>query len=104
MSLALAPLTPEYWTRAKRILARRDPVLHCVIQAHPEVMLSSRGDAFKTLARSIVGQQISLKAADSVWARVCALTAIEPEALLKHELAALAACGLSQRKAEYIRD
>ncbi|HKY01791.1 MAG TPA: DNA-3-methyladenine glycosylase 2 family protein [Burkholderiales bacterium] len=95
---------PDYWMRAARDLAERDPILDCVIHAHPDVMLRSRGDPFQTLARSIVGQQISLKAADSVWARVCALSAIEPRALLKQGVVALAGCGLSQRKAEYIHD
>lgn len=95
---------PEYWVRAKRTLARRDPVLDLIMRAHPGAPMSTRGDSFRTLARSIAGQQISVKAADSVWARVCALSAIEPAALLKHDLKSLAACGLSQRKAEYIRD
>jgi DNA-3-methyladenine glycosylase II len=95
---------PDYWMRAARDLAERDPVLDCLIHAHPDVMLSSRGDAFQTLARSIVGQQISVKAADSVWSRLCTLSAIEPRALLKQGTQALASCGLSQRKAEYIHD
>ena len=98
------PELPAYWQRAKRALALRDPLLDAVMRAHPRISLRSRGDAFQTLARAIVGQQISLKAADSVWARVCALSAIEPRAILSCELNALAGCGLSQRKAEYIRD
>jgi DNA-3-methyladenine glycosylase II len=95
---------PEYWVRAKRSLARRDPLLGCLMHMHPGVSMSSRGDPFQTLTRAIVGQQISVKAADSVWAKLCALCAIEPAVLLRHELATLAGCGLSQRKAEYIRD
>jgi DNA-3-methyladenine glycosylase II len=95
---------PPYWPRAKRALARRDPLLDAVIRAHPRVSLRSRGDSFQTLARAIVGQQISLKAADTVWARVCGLAAIEPRAILSCDFNALAGCGLSQRKAEYIRD
>lgn len=85
-------------------MSRHDPLLDALIRAHPEVSLRSRGDAFKTLARSICGQQISLKAADSVWARVCALSDIDPHSLLKQNVPALAACGLSVRKAEYIYD
>src|SRR5262245_43990176 len=91
---------PEYWARAKRALARRDPVLAFIMHAHPGVSMNGRGDPFHTLARSITGQQISVKAADSVWSRICALSTIEPTAVLKHDLKALAACGLSQRKAE----
>lgn len=99
-----AALTPAYWTRAKRALARQDPVLDAVIRAHPVAIMRSRGDAFQTLMRSIVGQQISLKAADSVWARLCLAAAPRPEDILALGHARLAACGLSQRKAEYILD
>jgi len=54
---------PSYWPRAKRALGRADAVMKDLIAAHPRVRLRSRGDAFQTLARSIVGQQISVKAA-----------------------------------------
>ena len=97
-------MKPEYWTRAKRTLARRDAVLADIMRAHPRIALERRGEAFKTLARSIVGQQISVKAAESVWQRVLALApAATPEQMLKARRR-LAACGLSQRKAEYIAD
>jgi len=52
-----------YWIRAKRALARADPVLARIIRAHPRIALEPRGEPFHTLARSIVGQQISVKAA-----------------------------------------
>ena len=97
-------MSPEYWSRAKRALARRDAVLARIIRAHPRISLVRRGEPFKTLARSIVGQQISVKAAESVWNRVLALA---PEATPQQILKArrrLAGCGLSQRKAEYIAD
>jgi DNA-3-methyladenine glycosylase II len=96
---------PEYWTRAKRALARQDPVMGAIMRRHPRVHLVSRGDPFQTLARSIVGQQISVKAAQSVWNRVLlAAPAMRAQAILGLELAALRACGLSERKASYIRD
>ena len=60
---------PEYWLRAKRTLARRDPVLAGIMRARPRIALQSRGDPFQTLARSIVGQQISVKAAQTIWDR-----------------------------------
>ncbi|MEI7432467.1 MAG: DNA-3-methyladenine glycosylase, partial [Betaproteobacteria bacterium] len=67
--------------------------------------LVSRGDPFSTLARSIVGQQISVKAADSVWARfVAALPALTPAGVLAVSTEALRACGLSARKVEYVGD
>ena len=60
-------MKPEYWDKAKRSLARRDPVLANIIRAHPRVHLVPRGAPFHTLARAIVGQQISVAAAQSVW-------------------------------------
>jgi len=97
-------MRPEYWLRAKRALARRDAVLARIIRAHPRIALERRGEPFKTLARSIVGQQISVKAAESVWNRVLvAAPDATPEQVLKVRRR-LSGCGLSQRKAEYIAD
>lgn len=76
-----------------------------LIRTYPEATLFSRDDPFQTLFRAIVGQQISVKAADSVWARVCAgVDAITPQAIDALKIDTLRACGLSQRKAEYSRD
>jgi DNA-3-methyladenine glycosylase II len=60
---------PRYWDEAKGHLAKKDRVLRRIIRAHPDANLRTRGDAFQTLARSIVGQQISVKAALAVWNR-----------------------------------
>jgi DNA-3-methyladenine glycosylase II len=96
---------PEYWLRAKRVLARRDPVLAQIMRERPRIALQSRGDPFQTLARSIVGQQISVKAAQSVWDRLAdAVPAVVPEAVAGLRLRRLRACGLSARKSEYLRD
>lgn len=96
---------PDYWQRATRALSKADPVMAGLIRAYPGVTLYSRGDPFQTLFRSIVGQQISVKAADSVWTRVCAaVTETTPEAVLSVSVEGLRDCGLSQRKAEYARD
>lgn len=96
---------PAYWLRAKRALAQADPTLARIIRNHPGVALVSRGDAFATLARSIVGQQISVKAADAVWGRLTkACPELAPRALLRKRAATLRACGLSERKVEYLRD
>jgi len=98
-------LIPHYWSKAKRSLARRDPVLASVIRAHPSVALRSRGDAFQTLARSIVGQQISVKAADSVWRRFSeSVVVVQPAMVLEIGALRLRECGLSQRKVEYLID
>ena len=98
-------MKPEYWDRAKRSLASRDPVMAAIIRSYPRIHLVSRGDPFLTLARSIVGQQISVKAAQSVWNRFSALVpAVSPELVLQIKRKELRTCGLSERKCEYISD
>lgn len=98
-------MKPAYWDRAKRALARSDPVMGAIIRRYPRMHLISRGDAFQTLARSIVGQQISVKAAQSVWGRLAAAAApVTPQAMGALDSVALRACGLSARKAEYLGD
>jgi DNA-3-methyladenine glycosylase II len=98
-------MKPEYWDRAKRTLARRDPVMAGIMRKHPKIFLARRGEPFLTLARAIVGQQISVKAAQSVWDRLVACVGeVTPEKILFQERKALRACGLSDRKTEYIAD
>lgn len=98
-------MPPDYWNKAKRSLARRDAVLAGIMRSHPGIALSTRGDAFQTLARSIVGQQISVKAADSVWRSFsAAIAAVEPGAVLSAGTRGLARSGLSRRKIEYLMD
>ena len=98
-------MKPEYWDRAKRALARRDPVLAGIMRRHPRVHLVARGEPFQTLARAIVGQQISVKAAQSVWNRVLAVApGMTPGEVLAVRRPRLRACGLSDRKTEYIAD
>ena len=97
--------TPEYWEHACAELATDDPVMAALIERYPGVALTTRGDPFQTLARAIVGQQISVKAADSVWARFAGLVqTVHPERVAGLGIDELAACGLSRRKAEYLRD
>ena len=96
---------PHYWPRARRALMAADPVLARIIRRHPRVALASRGDPFSTLARSIVGQQISVKAADAVWTRLsAACPQMTPVAVLRRRASTLRGCGLSERKVEYVRD
>ncbi len=98
-------MKPEYWDKAKRSLARRDPVLAAIIHRHPRVHLEPRGEPFHTLARAIVGQQISVKAAQSVWNRFADLVSVvSPDSVLSVKRKELRACGLSDRKVEYIAD
>jgi DNA-3-methyladenine glycosylase II len=98
-------MKPEYWDRAKRSLARRDPVLGAIMRSRPRVFLMRRGEPFLTLARAIVGQQISVKAAQSVWDRVVLCVGdVTPAGVLSKPRTQLRACGLSDRKTEYIAD
>jgi len=98
-------MKPDYWDRAKRALARSDPVMAAIMRRHPRVHLVPRGDPFHTLARAIVGQQISVAAAQSVWNRFSVLVSVvSPEGVLKAKARELRACGLSERKVEYISD
>lgn len=98
-------MTPDYWKQATREIAARDAVLKKLITKFKGLALGSRGDAFATLARAIVGQQISVKAAQSVWDRLTAdLSAMAPVAILRADAARLRGCGLSGRKVIYLQD
>ena len=98
-------MTPDYWQQAVRELAAADERMAELVERYAGLGLVSRGDPFGTLARSIVGQQISVKAADAVWGRfVAAVGEVSPAAVLAAGEIGLAGCGLSRRKGEYVRD
>jgi DNA-3-methyladenine glycosylase II len=101
-------VTPDYWDDACKHLAKRDRVMRKLIPQLGEGRLESRGDAFTTLARSIVGQQISVAAAQTVWDRFAALLdgsgRVKPVEVLALDIAAMRGAGLSARKVEYLRD
>ena len=104
-----ASFVPDYWDDACRHLVKRDRVMRKLIPQFGEARLECRGDAFTTLARSIVGHQISVKAAQAVWGRFTALLdgtgeRLEPVALLAFDSQALRHAGLSARKVEYLKD
>jgi DNA-3-methyladenine glycosylase II len=97
--------TPEYWADACKHLVKKDRVMKRLIPQFGEASLQSRGDAFVTLARSIVGQQVSVKAAQTVWDRFALLSRkITPANVLKLKVDDMRAAGLSARKVEYIVD
>ena len=100
---------PQYWDEACKHLAKRDRVMRKLIPQFGDGRLQSRGDAFTTLARSIVGQQISVKAAQTVWDRFTALlqdnsTHLVPANVLALAPQAMRGVGLSARKVEYVCD
>jgi len=105
VSDAVEMVTPAYWDEARKYLTRRDRVMKRLIPQFGTACLQSRGDAFTTLARSIVGQQISVKAAQSVWDRFAALPRrMTPANVLKLKVDDMRGAGLSARKIEYLVD
>jgi len=105
-SVPEATEVPSYWEEACRYLIKKDRVMKRLIPQFGDVKLISRGDAFITLARSVVGQQISVKAAQTVWDRFTQLSksTMTPSRVLKLKVDDMRAAGLSARKVEYIVD
>ena len=98
-------MTPSYWNDATRDLASRDSVLKGLIRNLEGPRLRSRGDAFMTLARSIVGQQISVPAGESVWQKLLeSIGALGPATIVRMDPSKLRACGLSSKKSAYLID
>jgi DNA-3-methyladenine glycosylase II len=101
--------SPDYWEEACRHLGKRDRVMKKLIPRFGDARLASRGDAFTTLARSIVGQQISVKAAQAVWDRFAVAAGgpsqrLAPAAVGALPVPAMREAGLSARKCEYLQD
>jgi len=97
--------TPDYWEEACRHLSKKDRVMKRLIPKFGDACLESRGDAFTTLARSVVGQQISVKAAQTVWDKFAALPRkLTPANVLKLKVDDMRGAGLSARKIEYLVD
>jgi len=102
-----AHLKPDYWDEAVAHLMRRDRILKKIIPRYPDVWLTAKSTPFVTLARAIIGQQISTKAADAIWLRVadcCGGKRFSAAAVIAAGFEALRAAGLSQRKTEYLLD
>jgi DNA-3-methyladenine glycosylase II len=103
--MAPVALAPEYWAEACKHLMKRDRVMKRLIPELGDVALSQRGDAFTTLARSIVGQQVSVTSAQKVWDAFAALPqAMTPANVLKLKVDDMRSAGLSARKVDYLVD
>ena len=97
--------TPIYWADACAHLMKKDRVMNRLIPQFGDACQQTRGDAFVTLARSIVGQQISVKAAQTIWDRFALLPKkISPGNVLKLKVDDMRGAGLSVRKVEYLVD
>ena len=97
---------PSYWYRAKKILSKRDPVLKKIIKRYKKGFLTTRDKPFFSLCRTIIGQQISTRAADSIWAKFekkCKKN-ITPKMVLKLSSKNLKTAGLSRQKVSYLKN
>ena len=97
---------PKYWNEAKKALSRKDPVMRKIIKKYKKGFMSSRNDPFFSLCRTIVGQQISTKAADSIWLKFenkCKKK-ISPNTVLKLSRSTLRSVGLSKQKIGYLKN
>ena len=95
---------PFFWEKAKKVLISKDKRLGKIISNYPKDFLFSKSDPFYTLARSIVGQQISVKAAQAVWDKIeNKAKCIEPNYISKMHFMSLKSCGLSRQKIKYLK-
>jgi DNA-3-methyladenine glycosylase II len=96
---------PFFWIKAKKELKKKDKKLGKIIDSYPKDFLFSKSDPFLTLARSIVGQQISVKAAQSVWDKlVLKIGKINPEIIYRSHTITLKSSGLSRQKVIYLKN
>jgi DNA-3-methyladenine glycosylase II len=98
-------IKPDYWDNGVAHLKASCPTMAQLIAAYPGEGLRLRGDGFYSLLRAIVGQQISVKAADAVWNRLEArCSPLTPESLKRRRISTLRGCGLSEQKARYVHN
>ena len=97
---------PKYWHKAKKILSKRDPVLRKIIRKYKKGFLTTKKKPFFSICRTIVGQQISTKAADSIWRKfeIKCRKKISPEVILKLPARSLKSAGLSHQKITYLKN
>jgi len=97
---------PVYWHKAKRIVSKKDSVLKGIIKKYNKGFLTTRNNPFFSLCRTVVGQQISTRAADSIWSKFekkCNKRII-PNTILKLSSRTLKNAGLSRQKVSYLKN
>ena len=97
---------PKYWNRAKRILSKKDKIMRKLIHKYKDKSLVTRNDVFFSLCKSIIGQQISVAAANSVFLKFkkkCN-NKITVKNVNKLSASSLKSCGLSRQKVKGIKD
>ena len=97
---------PKYWHKAKKILSKRDHVLRKIIRKYKKGFLTTKNKPFFSICRTIVGQQISTKAADSIWRKfeTKCRKKISPEIVLNLSARSLKSAGLSRQKITYLKN
>ena len=97
---------PKYWYKAKKLLSKKDPILKKIIKKFNKGYLKTRNNPFFSLCRTIVGQQISTKAADSIWLKfeVKCKNNISPNKVIKLSKYSLRSAGLSRQKISYLKN
>ena len=97
---------PSYWNKAKRLLSKRDPVLRKIIRKYNKGFLTTKNKPFFSICRTIVGQQISTRAADSIWKKFILKCSkkITPEVVLNLPARSLKSAGLSRQKITYLKN
>ena len=98
--------SPKYWTKAKRILSKKDKVMKKLIRDYKDGSLMTRNDVFFSLCKSIIGQQISVAAANSVFLKFTkkCKNKINAKTVRKLSFSSLKGCGLSRQKVRGIQD
>ena len=96
---------PNFWNTAKNYLSKKDKKLGKIIRSYPSDFLFSKSDPFLTLSRSIVGQQISVKAAQSIWDRLeIKILKVSPIQIKNTHFNTLKSVGLSRQKVSYLKN
>ena len=96
---------PAYWHKAKKVLSKKDPVIRRIIKKYKKGFLTTRSKPFFSLCRTVVGQQISLASADSIWSKFSKKCKgnIKPRVVLKISSRNLKSAGLSRQKISYLK-
>ena len=97
---------PKYWNKAKKYLSKKDKVMKILIEKYKKKTLTTRKDIFFSLCKSIIGQQISVAAANSVFKKFqqACNGKINPKIVKKITIQKLKKCGLSRQKAKGIKE
>ena len=96
---------PAYWQKGKKVLSKRDPVLRKIIKKYKKGFLTTRNKPFFSLCRTVIGQQVSVASADSIWSKFSKKCkgSIKPRVVLKISSRNLKSAGLSRQKISYLK-